>query len=112
LIERVVVIVCLGLCTHYGCKDQGKTTQQKAPPVPEITIGLLPERDIFHQVQRYDPLTAYLSAKLGVNVRQKVMKQFGVRKFIATRDEDYEPVYQYAREIDLDLCTFDSTNES
>jgi hypothetical protein len=45
-------------------------------------------------------------------VRQNVLKQFGARKFIATRDEDYGSVYKYAEEIDLDLRTFDSTNES
>jgi hypothetical protein len=45
-------------------------------------------------------------------VRQNVLKQFGAREFIATRDEDYGPVYKSAEEIDLDLRTFDSTNES
>jgi len=38
---------------------------------------------------------------------QKVLKEFGARKFIETRDEDYEPVYKYAREIDIDLRTYD-----
>jgi ABC-type phosphate/phosphonate transport system substrate-binding protein len=42
---------------------------------------------------------------------QKVLKQFGASKFIETTDEDYEPVYKYARKINLDLRTFDYVNE-
>ena len=38
---------------------------------------------------------------------QKDLKEFGASKFIETRDEDYEPVYKYVREIDLDLQTYD-----
>jgi phosphonate transport system substrate-binding protein len=73
----VVVILCLFLCTPYGCKDQGKTAPQKTLPVTEITIGLLPERNIFYQVERYQPLAAYLSAKTGVTIRLKVLPDYG-----------------------------------
>jgi len=77
LTRRGVVILCLFLCTHYGCNDQGKATPQKPLPVPEITIGLLPERNIFHQVERYQPLAAYLSVKTGVTIRLKVLPGYG-----------------------------------
>ena len=38
---------------------------------------------------------------------QKILKEFGAKKFIDTSDEDYKPVYNYVREINLDLQSFD-----
>jgi len=38
---------------------------------------------------------------------QEVLKAFGAIKFIETGDEDCEPLYKYAREIDLDLQPYD-----
>ncbi len=40
-----------------------------------------------------------------------ILAAFGVRKFIETNDADYRPVYLYAREIGLNLATYDYTNE-
>ena len=40
-----------------------------------------------------------------------ILAAFGARKFIETNDADYRPVYLYAREIGLNLATYDYTNE-
>lgn len=40
-----------------------------------------------------------------------VLNDFGARRFIPTRDADYEPVYRYARQIGLDLATYNYRNE-
>ncbi len=40
-----------------------------------------------------------------------ILATFGVRKFIETNDTDYRPVYLYAREIGLNLATYDYANE-
>jgi ABC-type phosphate/phosphonate transport system substrate-binding protein len=40
-----------------------------------------------------------------------VLEVFGALKFIATSDADYQPIYRYAREIGLDLATYDYRNE-
>ena len=49
-----------------------------APPLTEskeilqrktLLIGLIPERNIFEQLERYEPLAEYLSEKTGVNMR-------------------------------------------
>jgi phosphonate transport system substrate-binding protein len=77
LTKRVVIIFCLLLCTLYGCKNQGKIPPQKAPPVLVITVGLPPDQNIFHQVERYQPLADYLSAKTGATVRLKVIPSYG-----------------------------------
>jgi len=76
LARRAVIILCFFLFTLYGCKNQEKTPPHKAPP-PEITVGLIPEENIFHQVERYQPLAEYLSAKTGVTVHLKVTPRYG-----------------------------------
>jgi phosphonate transport system substrate-binding protein len=40
-----------------------------------------------------------------------VIKEFGVRRFIETNNNDYRPVYRYAQEIGLNLATYDYMNE-
>jgi ABC-type phosphate/phosphonate transport system substrate-binding protein len=42
---------------------------------------------------------------------RSVLEVFGARKFIATSDADYQPIYRYAREIGLNLATYDYRNE-
>jgi phosphonate transport system substrate-binding protein len=40
-----------------------------------------------------------------------VLKTFGARRFIRTEDADYRPVYEYARQIKLDLASYQYQNE-
>ncbi len=40
-----------------------------------------------------------------------VLRDFGARKFIETGDKDYDPVYRYAREANIDLATYDYLND-
>jgi len=42
---------------------------------------------------------------------QKVLIQLGARKFIETKNEDYAPVYEYAKESNLDLHSFSYTEK-
>jgi len=39
-----------------------------------------------------------------------ILKGFGARRFIETRDSNYEPVFRYAKEIGLNLATYDYMN--
>ena len=43
----------------------------------EILIGLIPEENIFNQMQRHRPLAAYLSAKIGTTLRFTVLSRYG-----------------------------------
>jgi ABC-type phosphate/phosphonate transport system substrate-binding protein len=57
---------------------------------------------------------AFLDALLTMStVRegQAILLNFGAKKFILTADKEYWPVIQYAREINLDLATYDYMNE-
>jgi phosphonate transport system substrate-binding protein len=42
-----------------------------------LLIGLIPEQNIFKQIERYAPLAEYLSKKVGVPVRLKVLTRYG-----------------------------------
>lgn len=61
-----IIIICLMLCVPMQafCQD-------------EILIGLIPEENIFHQMDRHRPLAAYLSEKLGLKVRMTMLSRYG-----------------------------------
>lgn len=43
----------------------------------EFLIGLIPEENIFRQIQRHRPLAAYLTEKLGIKVRFTILSRYG-----------------------------------
>lgn len=53
----------------------------------ELLIGLIPEENIFKQMERYRPLAAYLSEKLGIKVRLTILSKYGdvVDRFASRR---------------------------
>jgi phosphonate transport system substrate-binding protein len=44
---------------------------------PFLTIGLIPARNIFQQIERYEPLAGYLTEKIGINIKLKVLTRYG-----------------------------------
>jgi phosphonate transport system substrate-binding protein len=79
---------------------------QRSPEVPENSLAL--RRDISEEIRRrlreallnmqYDP------------EGKTVLNAFGARRFIRTTNDDFEPVHRYAKEIHLDLSSYDYTN--
>ncbi|MEK7332248.1 MAG: phosphate/phosphite/phosphonate ABC transporter substrate-binding protein [Nitrospirota bacterium] len=51
----------------------------------EILIGLIPEQNIFKQMERYRPLASYLSEKAGVKVKLTILSRYGdiVERFVS-----------------------------
>ncbi|HWR58952.1 MAG TPA: hypothetical protein VN328_08710, partial [Thermodesulfovibrionales bacterium] len=43
----------------------------------EILIGLIPEENIFSQMDRHRPLAAYVTEKLGVKVKLTILSRYG-----------------------------------
>jgi phosphonate transport system substrate-binding protein len=43
----------------------------------EILVGLIPEENIFNQMERHRPLAAYLSKKVGTTVRFTILSRYG-----------------------------------
>lgn len=56
----------------------------KAASHGELVIGLIPEENIFKQMDRYRPLAEYLSSRLGINVRLTILSSYGdiIDKFV------------------------------
>lgn len=53
----------------------------------EILIGLIPEENIFRQMDRHRPLASYLSNKTGINVRLTILSRYGdiIDRFISRK---------------------------
>ena len=49
----------------------------KAFSQKELLIGLIPEENIFNQMDKYRPLAAYISSRLGMNVRLTILSRYG-----------------------------------
>ena len=75
-IDKILISVCLCMAIIMGYSDTGAETK-KAGKKPFLTIGLIPERNIFKQVERYEPLADYLSKKIGVNIKLLVLTRYG-----------------------------------
>jgi len=71
--------ILLGLCLALlaGCSDAGKTPAASRPPGRTLVIGLIPEQNIFKQIERYQPLATYLRAKTGIALKLKVLSRYG-----------------------------------
>jgi phosphonate transport system substrate-binding protein len=48
-----------------------------AAPAAELTVGLIPEQNVFRQKQLYDPLGAWLGQRAGVEVRFTILSRYG-----------------------------------
>ena len=80
--KRLLILVCLCLTALIGCSEKKKennptTNTQTVAARPSLTIGLIPERNIFTQLDRYEPVAAYLSRRIGADIRLKVLTRYG-----------------------------------
>ncbi len=80
---------------------------ERSPDVPEN--GLAVKKDLDDSIKL--KLKTVLLNMHNDPEGAKVLKGFGAKRFIETTDGDYQPVYKYAREIQLDLATYDYMNE-
>ncbi len=80
--RRLLVSVCLCITIIMGSSEAGESL--RTVPIAEtkregrhLTIGLIPEHNIFKQLERYQPLANYLSKRIGVNIELKVLTRYG-----------------------------------
>lgn len=70
--------ICLTLVSAFGCdKSSQPVPPQKAPEGRQLVIGLIPEQNLFRQMERYEPLAHYLSQKAGVRITLKILPRYG-----------------------------------
>ncbi|MBI4685190.1 MAG: phosphate/phosphite/phosphonate ABC transporter substrate-binding protein [Nitrospirae bacterium] len=84
----IKIFILVLFCSSFlqGC-DKTETTSYKAKsPVSSLTIGLIPEQNIFNQVERYEPIANYLSTKLGIKINLKILPRYGniIKNFSVT----------------------------
>jgi len=60
-----------------GCQSDKTATAPQAPQPKAINIGLIPEQNLFRQMERYEPLAAYLSKKIGMPIQLTVLPRYG-----------------------------------
>jgi phosphate/phosphite/phosphonate ABC transporter binding protein len=72
LIAFLFCFILLSVGAQGECKLPEEGRHKK-----EIVIGLVPEQNIFRQIERYTPLAEYLSRKTGLKIKLKVMTSYG-----------------------------------
>jgi phosphonate transport system substrate-binding protein len=77
-INKILVSVCICLVIVMGYREAGSEPAPKpTSKAPSLLIGLIPERNIFKQIERYEPVTGYLSKKMGIKIKLKVLTRYG-----------------------------------
>jgi len=76
--NKILVSVCICLVIIMGYGEAGSEPAPKpTSKAPSLLIGLIPERNIFKQIERYEPVTGYLSRKMGIKIELKVLTRYG-----------------------------------
>jgi phosphonate transport system substrate-binding protein len=68
----LLCFIILAHCTPGECKQTEDSSHKEM-----LVIGLVPEQNVFRQLERYTPLAEYLSSKTGLKVKLKVLMQYG-----------------------------------
>ncbi len=84
LLLLVVILLAAGCDRPERQSKQKSGTEQIGEKT--LVIGLIPEQNIFKQIERYEPLAAYLSKKLGITIRLTVLPRYGniIDNFVST----------------------------
>lgn len=75
--RKLLFVIALCAAIAAGCGKQESPAPAQSPPETGLLIGLIPERNIFKQMERYEPLADYLSKKAGVRIKLKVLTLYG-----------------------------------
>lgn len=79
--KKSIVIVCIVAfflaVILPGCKKKESPPPAKAEPKKHLVIGLIPEQNIFKQIERYTPLADYLSERVGSKIELKILPRYG-----------------------------------
>jgi phosphonate transport system substrate-binding protein len=71
----ILFVLCLPL--FAACSPKEPPAPAKKPPAEKLLIGLIPEQNIFAQVERYEPLMEYVGRKSGIRFELKVLPRYG-----------------------------------
>jgi phosphonate transport system substrate-binding protein len=74
-IACLLFVLCLPLLA--ACSPQEPPAPAKKPSVEKLRIGLIPEQNLFKQMERYEPLGAYLFRKTGTKITFMLLPRYG-----------------------------------
>lgn len=87
--KRLLFPLMIFLSLILSCEKKEIAPKKGQQPLPgeEILIGLIPERNVFAQVERYQPLADYLSDKVKVKVKLTILSRYGniIDNFLSER---------------------------
>ena len=72
----ITVLTCLILffsCTGEKTDKEGNNQKEKV----KIKLGLIPEQNIFDQLQRFNGMASYLKSKVNIEVEFKILTRYG-----------------------------------
>ncbi len=85
--NKILITFCLFIIVLIASPTSIKAEQEERTSTSKKTfsIGLIPERNIFEQLERYEPLASYLSEKTGMNVKLRLLTRYGniIDNFVA-----------------------------
>lgn len=78
--------LCLVPLFLVNCSDSETPSPSVEAQGKTLLIGLIPEQNIFKQIDRYEPLTEYLSQKTGIQIKLIVLTGYGniIDNFVST----------------------------
>jgi len=84
---KILITVSLFIIVLATCPTVIKAEQEEAKNTSKKTflIGLIPERNLFKQLERYEPLASYLSEKTGLDIKLLILTRYGniIDNFVA-----------------------------
>ena len=76
--KQVLVSLSICLTIMMGCNESAAETGKKLNTKQgSLSIGLVPELNIFKQLERYEPLGNYLSKKTGLKIELRIFTRHG-----------------------------------
>ncbi len=77
-INKILIPFCICIILVLGCTESAKEPEPNSTKEEiHLKIGLIPERNIFKQTERYEPLADYISKKIGAKIELKVLTRYG-----------------------------------
>lgn len=73
----LVIILCAAVLTACSRQEAPPPPKPEQTPGKTLRIGLIPEQNIFNQLDRYQPLAGYMSRKIGAKIQLKILPRYG-----------------------------------
>jgi len=90
MLKSIKLVLTAGLALILGITAGSAVLWAQSPPEKNqatLVIGLIPEQNIFKQLERYEPLAEYLSKRIGAAIKLKVLVRYGniVDNFVSSQ---------------------------